>query len=170
MPGYAAHSDWWGKYDRDFLTLGKLLGVDAIEKSKGCQKCRIPADGNPPKRGRVKRGNARDGLMLNITVTISQSNSIPCENDTTEATWHRYHGLRQANLRLHSISRATVAAPPPHCRTSSNANLGCVTYRHYWSDCPSPFRAHPFIAAAISCSCQDQPGLKLHPPDSSLKR
>jgi hypothetical protein len=143
---------WLLQQDRDFLTLGNQPEMDTIEQSRGCPKCWIRSDCNPPEKGRVRLGPSADRLMLSVIITTSQNNSITCGKDAAEATWHRYHDLRQAANCIQQRS-ASIVARMLHLMASSYV-LPITPQEPYpqnWLDCPHPPRAPAYVAAAIRC-------------------
>ena len=97
-------------------------------------------------------------------VTTCEGNQIIFSKDLAEATWHRYHGMRQATHRLLVAHGITPSEPLPHQMPSSYVKPGRKIYPQNWIDCPNPFRAPAFIAAAIHCYCRSYSCLGLNLP------
>jgi len=109
-----------------------------------------------PVAGTVRIGPGPDSTRGLITVT--SGNSLEFERSVAEATWHRFHGMRQAYHRLHSSGVPPEESIPhqmasAYIRPTSPDN----PYPQNWQDCPDPIRVPAYIAAAIRLYCRQHP-------------
>ena len=98
-------------------------------------------------------------------ITVSSGNQVLFGRDLAEATWHRYHGLRQVSYLLKVRHKLTLAGRFLHRMASAYVLPNTNPYPLNWLDCPQPIQAPAYIAAAIRCYCTMYPQLNLYPPD-----
>ena len=163
---------WLMQECRDYRRLGEQLKEDdeqpcpedlenEIEPPRGAA---VQATAPPADRVRIcPRMEAGRGL-----ISKAKGNHIMFTKDLAEATWHHYHGIRQAALRQFKVHGIALPVPLPHQMTSSYVKPGPTIYPLNWIDFPNPIQASPYIAAAISYYCRTNPQLVLHPPDTPL--
>ncbi len=102
-------------------------------------------------------------------ITTRKGNQIIFTEDLAEATWHRYHDLRQTSFRVQATHKYVFVGKLPHYMASSFAkpNGKKKPLPQDWIDCPKPIRAPAFVAAAIRCDCRLFSNLGLYDPDTS---
>ena len=171
-PDFDTFWNWLMQECRDFLRLGEQL------KMEGADVCAADFEPNiDPPRGDTAQATAPQCGRVRICpskeagrglITTGKGNQIIFTKDLAEATWHRYHGMRQASLRLLKAHGITLPIPLPHHMTSSYVKPGPTIYPQNWIDCPNPIQAPPYIAAAICYYSRTNPQLGLHPPDAPL--
>ncbi len=143
---------------RDFVRLGEQLKIDGVDAWAEDLEVEIepstelePATNVPPPHCcRISPG--KDSFSGIITTT--KGSQIPFSKHLAEATWHRYHGLRQAAMRLQNTNGIQLPSRIGHRMSSSYTKPGSTIYDQNWIDCPQPFHAPAFVAAAIHIYCK----------------
>jgi hypothetical protein len=171
-PDFDTFWHWLMQECRDFLRLGEQLKKDGLTLCAADLEAEIEIDAPnkligsvpPAECVRICPGKA----LESGEITTTKGNSFIFSRELAEATWHRYHGMRQAALRQLKVHSITLPVPLPHQMTSSYVKPGPTIYPLNWIDCPNPIQAPPYIAAAISYYCRMNSQLVLHPPDTPL--
>jgi hypothetical protein len=147
---------WSSQVNNELQTLGSMLN-EADENQEESSHSDAPGPFPPSGHFRIVSGEG-DAM----TVLTPNGKQINFTRDAAEATWHSFHGLRQASLRA---TRAEINLPDPliHRMTIAyirSADLGKALPQN-WMDCPQPWPAPCYITAAIRHYC-------LHHPDSTI--
>lgn len=159
---------WLMQDCRDFVRLGEQLKTDGVDPCAEDLEVELEqssdleptSDVPPPDCCRI--GPGKDSFSG--IITTAKGSQVPFSKHLAEATWHRYHGLRQAALRLQKNYGIQLPLRMGHRMASSYAKPGSTIYDQNWIDCPQPFRAPAFVAAAIHVYCKSQLHLGLGLP------
>jgi hypothetical protein len=163
---------WLFEDTRDYLRLGEQLKADGEHPADEDNEEEIH---EPPIHNNTADRPPHDSVRIGPNpsggiITVASGNTILFTRELAEATWHRYHGLRQTACQLQTTAAITLPARIPHRMASAFAlpNNNNRPLPQNWIDCPQPMRAPAFIAAAIRCYCRRFPQLGLCPPDAPL--
>jgi hypothetical protein len=161
-PDFNTFWHWLMQECRDFLRLGEQLKAEQLEAENKRYICHVRPLSEVPAANRFRICPSNEaGIGV---ITTANGNPINFGRALAEATWHRYHGLRQTALRLQSVDSIKLPGRIAHRMSSSYVRPGPTYYPQNWTDCPNPFRAPAFIAAAIHCYCRSYPRLGLNLP------
>jgi hypothetical protein len=173
---FASFWEWLIQEPRDILRLGEQLKADGDnpideefeeEDPPRMQDDEVIPSADRPAPGFVRIGPGSSGGGL---ITTGKGNLLPFNRDVAEATWHRYHGMRQAAYRFQATNGLVLPEKMPHRMASSFVRPNDLNHPlpQSWIDCPNPTRAPAYIAAAIRYYCRSFPYPGFCPPDATL--